>query len=134
MDTEVASWTQTSSYTNVAIVAPVECCSAVNVYLTNSIGPGTTEANEIASVIGAVPSGKAFFTGPLAGSLSTYYLTISMTDPTQYGGWLTSNPAIVTTGAGVTANESLIAGVAQAGFVSQFLCSRVNDLSLTRPS
>jgi len=82
-----ASWTTTSTYSNVAISAEVFCFPApgcvgesiVNAYLTTAIGPSETLGDQIATytdtTAGAVPEMDTLFSGLTLGP-GTYYLVL----------------------------------------------------------
>jgi hypothetical protein len=109
----LASWTQAAgnTYSSVTIVADV--CARLGgtataiAYLTNSIGPGTTVANQIATVpVSTTANCSAqtpltIFTG-LTLPPGTYYLLFSNT--TNLFAWSTDLPATETDGTGVTGN------------------------------
>lgn len=83
-DPEGISWTETGSYTNVAISAFLSTTSSNGndgtgtVYLTNMIGPGTTSANQIAettvSGLGRQPNTATDLFSGLSLGPGTYYL------------------------------------------------------------
>lgn len=108
------SWTQTYGYTNVNISAAItqgvaSYINPVYAYLTNSVGPGTTEGNEIATTL-VYPSTRADPTVQLFSGLTlgpgTYYLTLW--SPLRGGvGWLfSSNPPTPTLEDEATLGES----------------------------
>jgi len=107
---EGVSWTQTTSYSNVSISVNLAdfCCTTPSwsaaFYLTDSIGPGTTQSvNEIATASfsgsGDPPSSLTVLSG-LSLSSGTYYLTLvgSGTDI------VISNTSTTTVAPGVTIN------------------------------
>jgi hypothetical protein len=106
-----ASWTTTSAYSNVSIDATVGCyrCSgSMTAYLTTTIGPSETVADQIATStvsVGAGPEQDTFFSGLSLGA-GTYYLVLTNGDGDLYY-WLSPNGAggtSITTGTGVTYN------------------------------
>ena len=100
------TWTQTQTYNNVSISGVLGFSSpsgGLIAYLTDSIGPGTTQAgNEIANTtitgITAAPALVNLFTEPTLGP-GTYFLTVQDTGGTQFG--LTNSP-VESLGSGVT--------------------------------
>jgi hypothetical protein len=108
------SWTQSSTFSDVTIVAglanalPNFVPGQGTVYLTKRIGPGTTVADEIARIsLSNVPVAGALetlFTGLTLGP-NTYYL-VGASDAGGSGlGWLVGNFSSAT-GPGVTINPS----------------------------
>lgn len=108
-----SSWTQTGSYSNVTVSAVLTNLSGIGLsfgyhaFLTNSLGPGTTVANEIANTAITLAPGLdqsiALFSGLSLGS-GTYFLVITPDGgPNGATGWsdVTSAP-VVTLDAGVT--------------------------------
>src|SRR5579884_57844 len=112
------SWTQTGSFTNVAIGANLATDNGLSTstgtaYLMDAIGPGTTAANEVASPFAITVTGNpgintmtALFTGLSLGP-GTYYLVI---DPSSFNQvdslfWDETSPPLQTLGAGVTQNS-----------------------------
>lgn len=97
---QAVSWTQTGSYTNESISARTQTTIAFNqstgtAYLLNSLGPGTTAANELAPPVGFTtgPSPTPLFSGLTLGP-GTYYLLI---DSVQgQAGWGQANYASLT--------------------------------------
>lgn len=121
----VITWTQTSTFFNVSVSAylfsnnptggPPEQFTA---YLTNSIGPATTAANNLASPITGIGSTSAapapgpatlLFSG-LTLVPGTYYLTIQSLD-TSVGGFFWESQAGLspTFGSGVTGGQFFLA-------------------------
>ena len=101
------SWTQTSAYTGVAIVADVFGLAAPasdTFYLTRSLGPGTTVADEIARVTLTInnlaPAPLLVFSGLTLGP-GTYHLVLGdVFAPSIF--WATSDVPTLTTDTGVT--------------------------------
>lgn len=108
------SWTQTSSYSSVSIFAPLgqggaNDANPVYAYLTDRVGIGTTQANEIAkSLVYFTPATDPtvqIFSGLTLGP-GTYYLTL-WSPIMAGGGWaFSTNPStILDAGATVGANQ-----------------------------
>jgi hypothetical protein len=101
------SWTQTSTYTDVAIVADVFGLAAPasdTFYLTRSLGPGTTVADEIAratpTINNLAPGPLLVFSGLTLGP-GTYHLVLGdVFSPAIF--WATSDVPTLTTDAGVS--------------------------------
>jgi hypothetical protein len=106
-----ASWTQLGSYSNVGVTATIKSGSATapgtdTFFLTTSLGPGTTVANQVASNTLAVPSSTAtpiqIFSGLTLGP-GTYFLVLGdVFSPAIF--WATSDVPTVITNTGVTFN------------------------------
>jgi hypothetical protein len=117
-----ASWTETGSYSNVDITVKLLIDTGfplrnVTAYLTDSIGPGTTTADEIVpsftfpGVAGSFPFQPTYtvFQG-LTLSAGTYYLTLFSDAPTFNTpvAWsVASHSTSIETGPGVTRNSDL---------------------------
>jgi hypothetical protein len=120
------SWTQTGSYTNVAITGTltrVGFASDAMAYLLNQVGPGTTAANVLFS--GPI-SGANFFTGLTLGP-GTYYLVVG--SPSNGNVSITFAPNVtLTLDAGVTegptgivnTNSSVASFVPASAFSTDF--------------
>ena len=104
--TLAASWTQASAFDNVSVYATLSGdTSTFTAYLTNSLGPGTTAANEIASASFNKPFGdhtEVNLFNSLSLPAGTYYLVLSGTTMTV--GWDYDTTPSVTTAGGVTNN------------------------------
>lgn len=117
VDSMYASWTQSAGNTYYGVSITATLCSnnlspaSASVYLTNSIGAGTTVANQIATTtvttsspctgVGATPT--TLFSG-LTLPPGTYYLVVSNLSP-QLQWSLVSGGATQTAGTGVTFNS-----------------------------
>lgn len=104
------SWTAEKAYQNVSISAPLVQADMVNplyAYLTTTIGPGTTETNQIAaSTVHFAPASNPtvqLFSG-LSLNPGTYYLTLW--SPTAGGGWEFSQSPTIVNDSGVTIGSS----------------------------
>lgn len=86
-----ASWSQSSTYTGVSISASLfdafSVAGTINAFLTDSIGAGTTVANEIASANVAYPvdifGQLTLFSGLTLGP-GTYYLTLHTSETADW--------------------------------------------------
>ena len=106
-----ASWTQTGSYQDVHISAPLQIVFPnspflVTAYLTTSIGPGTTVSDLVAVNVVTVqspttPTTVVLMSIPFLPS-GTYYFTLF--SPTR-SGWDNTNIPTITTDSGVTRNS-----------------------------
>jgi hypothetical protein len=106
----VVSWTQTNTYYDVKITAPLYSVATDDTgtaYLTRRMGPGTTLADQVATAPVAFPgyqnpSEVVLFTGLTLGP-GTYYLFI--TGGTNYwSSWTGTDQPTLATDAGVTHN------------------------------
>lgn len=102
----VSSWTESGPYANVSISAELFNGNGapISVYLTNSVGPGTTVANEIATTtVSPATSDETdtLFSGLSLGS-GTYYLILAAPGVSTYAGWYGTNSATFTEDTGVT--------------------------------
>ena len=104
------SWTQTNTYVSVVMTADLRIDSGsgqVNIYLTDSVGSGTTAlANEIANnaitISNTSYASQTLLSLPSLGP-GTYYLTLQLP---ALGWWATDFGAgTITTDIGVTAND-----------------------------
>jgi hypothetical protein len=112
-DYVAASWTQTVGYNNVGIsfFGDAVFASASGVaYLTTSSGPGTTIADQVASIAFNVPFGPASTQVQLFSGLDlpagAYYLTIAA-DPGDEIGWNVTTSPTIETGAGASVNPGM---------------------------
>jgi hypothetical protein len=105
----MASWIDTVAFNNVSIYAEVggdDTSASLTAYLMNAVGPGTTAANQIASVT-LTPtsydsSGTLLFSGENLGP-GTYYVVLSgPAVETSFSYWYEYDSATVTTAAGVS--------------------------------
>lgn len=95
-------WSQTGSIGDITIAAELEWSSTtVDAYLTDSIGPSTTVADQLAftgfSFASAEPEWVVLFSGLDLGP-GSYFVTIAGADV----GWVEANPATVTTMGGAS--------------------------------
>src|SRR6185436_34801 len=90
-DAWYASWTQTNTYTDVSIAAKLRFGpNNGTAYLTTAIGPGTTVADELATLSFTAPATSTLFhlfTLPVLGP-GTYYLTLAGSDPFPGFAWM----------------------------------------------
>jgi hypothetical protein len=123
------SWTQTGSYTNVAIGAVLASDNGLSTatgtaYLMNLIGPSATSANEVTTPFTGIAAGgnNSLSEVPLFSGLSlgpgTYYLVIVPADFNQVDSldWDFTTTAAVTLGSGVTENSDQVVSGSPAGF------------------
>jgi len=110
------SWTLSQQYENVTILASLGFGPREDTaYLTTSLGPGTTPADEVAETVfdfpaGSTPTWTTLFSG-LSLSPGTYYLTLNENDFGAPGGAWFGNPtgiATVTLGEGVSEGTSYV--------------------------
>lgn len=99
---QTAGWSTTQAYSNLTISALIEgpVGDTFTAYLTTSIGPGTTVADEVTNVTLNFPGFNPGALTPILTGLDlaggTYYLTL-FNAATTSGGWSsTETPAIVT--------------------------------------
>jgi hypothetical protein len=128
---QYASWSQTSSYSNVSISAPLSGVSGgdvladepyqgVNFWLMNLVGPGASAANEIASTtvygVGSGYSAYGIFNGLDLGP-GTYYLLMETNCYTAFDGYELTDRPLVRWGQAYGSNLSLTgdAGVTDLG-------------------
>lgn len=116
-DPEGASWTQAAAYTNVSISALLSSGSssdpgAGTVYLTNSYGAGTTQANVLAettfSNLAYEPTGQTTIFSGLNLGPGTYYLITSSNLGLGGLDWEGLTTPTTTTGSGDTFNGELL--------------------------
>jgi hypothetical protein len=107
------SWMQTNAATNVGVLVQLSSfgmpAQTGRAYLTSTLGPGTTPANEIASTSFDIPLDTAdvvLFSG-LTLAPGTYYLSLIGDSGTWGSGWISSCPSSVVAadGASVRANH-----------------------------
>jgi len=96
------SWTMTQAFTNVAISAEIFSAFSVDAYLTDSIGPGTTVADEIASASSILPSFPAYTTlfSGLSLPAGTYH--VLLLDVSSTGRWVGDASPVLATDPSVT--------------------------------
>ena len=116
-DPEGVSWTQTGSYTNVAISASLSSVfdggGTGTIYLTNQIGPGTTVANQIAVTTVSVAQFPATATSLFSGldlGPGTYYLITANNLGGGGLGWITYSFNAAIPGISGTNNFDELAG------------------------
>jgi hypothetical protein len=94
---QAVSWTETATYTNVAVSALVGTTigfqqSTGTAYLLNNLGPGTTAANQVAAPVAFTTGGSMQLFSGLTLGPGTYYLLIDSVEgkagwgQTFYGG------------------------------------------------
>lgn len=118
------SWSSLNGYNNVSIFATLsnglnnsDVANSGVAYLTDSVGPGTNSASEIAVAsftFPSLPTQVQLFSGVnlLPG---TYYLTL-FSDTSQGGGWdATDTPGAVTLGDGVVKDNGLYSNALTGG-------------------
>jgi hypothetical protein len=102
-----ASWTTATAYSNVSIAAEVGNygAEAFDAYLTTTVGPTETAADQIASLPDFSPATEnevdTLFSG-LDLPPGTYYLVLADNDPNLFDVWLGNPGATPATAAGVT--------------------------------
>ncbi len=115
----MASWTSSVAFENVSIFAELgadNSSASLTAFLTNAVGPGTTDANQIASVTLTPPfldsPGVLLFSGLSLGP-GTYFLVLSgPATETSFSYWYEYNLPTVSTAAGVSAGSFGMANVA----------------------
>ncbi|MDX2038081.1 MAG: hypothetical protein SFX72_15640 [Isosphaeraceae bacterium] len=145
---ELMTWTQSTTYTDVAISALVGSLSGSNelfeAYLTTAVGPGATAADVVASTVKTAPAkasvfdftSVSLFTG-LSLAPGTYYLVLynSDTNPASLIRWARGNST--TLGAGVSglggafANNGTGLVVPATPYQSTFVISTLNDFAFS---
>jgi hypothetical protein len=113
-------WTMSTSFTNINVSVMVGNLTTSGTqtqgeaWITNQIGPGTTNSNVFAYDVFAIPpmptqtsySSVNIFNGLTLGP-GTYYLILTSNDGSS--GWATSTSKVVATGSGVTAGNEWFA-------------------------
>ncbi|HWA24148.1 MAG TPA: hypothetical protein VG734_00635 [Lacunisphaera sp.] len=106
------SWTQSVAYENVSISANLTAFGRSSetgrAFLTTSLGPGTTVANQVANASFTFPSVEndvVLFSG-LNLSAGQYFLSLVGNSPNWGSGWITSFPPTVETDAAATLGSS----------------------------
>lgn len=128
-------WTQTSSYNNVTVSAVLSNLSgigaglAMHAFLTDSVGPGTTVANQIASTAFNLAPGNnqnvSLFTG-LTLAADSYFLVIQLDGGNSaQGGWAAAVPTVITD-AGVSRSADQFSSSA-AGYAPASTFSLINQ-------
>ncbi|HZT71715.1 MAG TPA: hypothetical protein VFC10_18440 [Terriglobia bacterium] len=109
IETNIAAWSQSSSYSNVTVAAMLDGNSyneafSGQAFLMTQVGPGTTTASQVAAVdysVAANASGLVNLFSGLNLGPGNYYLVIDVTSGA--GAWDGSAvPATIATGTGVT--------------------------------
>jgi PEP-CTERM motif len=143
----VVSFTTSDTFANVSIEAKIDaCCTAFGdgiVYLTTSVGPGTTIADEIANValtgIPFHPDATTVGFLPLFSGLTltpdTYYLVLFSGSPIAELRWLRDFDSLTrneTTASGVTIGNDFAHAGAPAGYPPATALSTVEPWQLFR--
>lgn len=108
------SWTQSATYTDVSISAELtgfgRTTETGRAFLTNSIGPSTTPANELAFSNFLFPASESYVTlfNNLTLSPGSYYLSLVGDSPSWGSGWIVSNSDTIYDAPGISSLSNLI--------------------------